>query len=228
MNTMTKKSQNTTKQTVKVPTVQKMPKIYIAIPAMNEVYTEFANDLAHTTAFLARMNIETHLGFSIGSVITVGRRALVEQFLKTDCDYLWWLDSDMKFPPDTAIKLMNRNKDIVGCNYRRRRFPDASFVTLVGELGNFKALETTDKSPPLELCDAIPHGCVLIKRRVYEKMAKPYYVQEWRNDIDREISEDVYFSLKAKESGFEIWIDHDISRSISHIGTLYFNYNLTT
>lgn len=205
----------------------KKPSIYIAIPAMNEVYTEFARDLALASAWLAKNGFAFNMGVSMGSVVTRGRRALVELFLESGCDYIWWLDSDMKFPPDAAYRLMQRNKEIVGCNYRRRRFPDTSFVSMVGKVGEFRSLETNDVSPPMEKCDVIPHGCVLIKREVYEKTPQPHYLQQYIKEIDEELGEDVYFCVEAQKAGYEIWIDHELSRDIAHIGTLYFNYNLT-
>lgn len=209
------------------PQPAKKPSIYIAIPAMNEVYTEFARDLSLATAWLARNEFDFNIGVSMGSVITRGRRALVELFLKSDCDYIWWLDSDMKFPPDAAYRLMLRNKEIVGCNYRRRRFPDTSFVSMVGQVGSFRSLETNDTSPPLELCDVIPHGCVLVKKEVYQKVPDPHYLQQYIKEIDEELGEDVYFCVEAQKAGYQIWIDHELSKDIAHIGTLYFNYNLT-
>ena len=209
------------------PPAAKKPNIYIAIPAMNEVYTEFARDLCLATAWLARNEYDFNIGVSMGSVVTRGRNALVELFLKSNCDYIWWLDSDMKFPPDAAYRLLQRDKDIVGCNYRRRRFPDTSFVSMVGEVGSFRSYETTDTSPPLGECDVIPHGCVLIKREVYEKVPQPHYLQQYIREIDEELGEDVYFCVEAKKCGYKIWIDHELSKDIAHIGTLYFNYNLT-
>ena len=209
------------------PMPTKKPSIYIAIPAMNEVCTEFARDLALATAWLTKNGYDFNMGVAMGSVVTRGRRSLVELFLDSKCDYIWWLDSDMKFPPDAALRLMARNKDIVGCNYRRRRFPDTSFVSMVGKIGEYRALETTDTSPPMELCDVIPHGCVLAKREVYTKTPAPHYLQEYIKEIDQELGEDVYFCKEVQKAGFEIWIDHELSKHVSHIGTLYFNYNLT-
>lgn len=215
------------KQIPSNPPTAKKPNIYIAIPAMNEVCTEFARDLALATGWLSKNGFDFNIGVSMGSVVTRGRRALVELFLKSNCDYIWWLDSDMKFPPDAALRLMARNKDIVGANYRRRRFPDTSFVSMVGDVGAYRSLETNDLSPAMEQCDVIPHGCVLIKKTVYQTIPEPHYLQEYIREIDQELGEDVYFCKEAKKSGFEIWIDHELSKDVAHIGTLYFNYNLT-
>ena len=98
------------------------PSIMIAVPAMEMVNAEFAQHLAMAAANMVANGIKINCAFNIGSVITIARRNLVDIFLKTDFDYIWWVDSDMKFPIDAPMRLLARNKDIVGANYRRRRF----------------------------------------------------------------------------------------------------------
>ena len=102
----------------------KPPSIMIAVPAMEMVNAEFAQHLAMASANLVANGIRINCAFNIGSVITIARRNLTDIFLKSDFDYIWWVDSDMKFPIDAPLRLLARNKEIVGVNYRRRRFPN--------------------------------------------------------------------------------------------------------
>ena len=74
------------------------PSIMIAVPAMEMVNAEFAQHLAMASANLVANGIKINCAFNIGSVITIARRNLVDIFLKSDFDYIWWVDSDMKFP----------------------------------------------------------------------------------------------------------------------------------
>ena len=145
------------------------PSIMIAVPAMEMVNAEFAQHLAMAAANLVANGIKINCAFNIGSVITIARRNLTDIFLKSDFDYIWWVDSDMKFPIDAPIRLLKRNKPIVGVNYSRRRFPNANFTGMLGSNGQFREFETRDDSPPMELIDVLPHGCVLVHRSVYEK-----------------------------------------------------------
>jgi uncharacterized membrane protein len=205
----------------------KPPSIMIAVPAMEMVNAEFAQHLAMSAANLVAHGIKINCAFNIGSVITIARRNLVDIFLKSDFDYIWWVDSDMKFPIDSPIRLLQRNKDIVGVNYRRRRFPNANFTGMSGSSGNFREFQTTDNSPAMELIDVLPHGCVLVKREVYEKIPQPHYLQEFIPELNLEIGEDIFFCQQAQKSGYEVWCDQELSREISHIGIFHFNYNLS-
>jgi len=168
------------------------PSIMIAVPAMEMVNAEFAQHLAMSAANMVAHGIKINCAFNIGSVITIARRNLVDIFLKSDFDYIWWVDSDMKFPIDTPIRLLKRNKAIVGANYRRRRFPNPNFTGMNGSSGNFTEFQTTDNSPAMELCDVLPHGLVMVKREVYERIPQPHYLQEYVPQLNLEIGEDIF------------------------------------
>ena len=205
----------------------KRPSIMIAVPAMEMVNAEFAQHLAMAAANLVANGIKINCAFNIGSVITIARRNLAEIFMKSDFDHIWWVDSDMKFPIDAPLRLLARNKPLVGANYRKRRFPNPTFTGMTGAAGSFKEFQTTDNSPSMEMCDVLPHGMVLVHRSVYEKVPQPHYLQEFLKEFNLEIGEDIYFCSKCKEAGIEIWCDQELSREIAHIGIFHFNYNLS-
>jgi hypothetical protein len=98
---------------------------------------------------------------------------------------------------------------------------------MMGSSGQFTEFQTKDDSPPMELIDVLPHGCVLVHRSVYEKIPQPHYLQDYVPEINLEIGEDIYFCNKAKEAGFDVWCDHELSKELSHIGIFHFNYNLS-
>lgn len=203
------------------------PSVMIAVPAMEMVNAEFAQHLAMAAANMVANGIRINCAFNIGSVITIARRNLVEIFLKSDFDYMFWVDSDMKFPIDAPVRLLQRNKDIVGCNYRRRRFPNPNFTGMMGTSGNFTEFQTTDNSPAMEKIDVLPHGLVMVKRHVYETIPHPHYLQEFIPEKNLEIGEDIYFCQQAYKAGFEVWCDQELSREIAHIGIFHYNYNLS-
>jgi hypothetical protein len=208
-------------------TQNKRPSVMIAVPAMEMVNAEFAQHLTMAAANMVANGIRINCAFNIGSVITIARRNLTDIFLKSDFDYIWWVDSDMKFPIDAPVKLLARNKPIVGANYRRRRFPNPNFTAMTGANGKFQEFQTTDNSPAMETCDVLPHGMVLVKREVYEKIEQPHYIQEFVPELNLEIGEDIYFCQKAQKAGYEIWCDHELSKEVAHIGIFHFNYNLS-
>jgi hypothetical protein len=203
------------------------PSVMIAVPAMEMVNAEFAQHLAMAAANMVANGIKINCAFNIGSVITIARRNLVDIFLKSDFDHIFWVDSDMKFPIDAPMRLLARNKPIVGANYRRRRFPNPNFTGMMGAAGKFTEFQTTDNSPAMELIDVLPHGLVMVKREVYEKVPQPHYLQEFVPELNLEIGEDIFFCQQAQKAGYQIWCDQELSRETAHIGIFHFNYNLS-
>ena len=199
----------------------KPPSVMIAVPAMEMVNAEFAQHLAMAAANMVANGVKINCAF------TIARRNLVDIFLKSDFDYIWWVDSDMKFPIDAPMRLLARGKEIVGANYRRRRFPNPNFTGMSGSAGKFTEFQTTDQSPPMELIDVLPHGMVLCKREVYERIPQPHYLQEFIPSLNLEIGEDIFFCQQAQKAGYQIWCDQELSRETAHIGIFHFNYNLS-
>ena len=133
-------------------------------------------------------------------------------------DYLFSVDSDMKFTPDTLVKLLNHDKDIVSGLYIQRNQNHILEVYKANDSGgntNIPYDEIKDKG--LVEIEACGFGCVLIKSEVLRKIGYPQFVYKSAIDHKDTISEDIYFSRKAKENGFKIFADTSIL--CDHIGS---------
>jgi hypothetical protein len=71
----------------------------------------------------------------------------------------------------------------------------------------------------LEQVYAVGSGLMLVKRSVYETMSRPHYSVTWNDNYTNLVGEDVFFCGKAAESGYKVYIDHNISKHIAHVGT---------
>jgi hypothetical protein len=207
-----------------------MCKIFIAVPCPETVASEFAQSLALVTGHLVSQGHIVNVAISIGSYLAKNRRELTEYFLKTNFEYILWLDADMKIPPDAGQRMLDREADIVACNYRRRRFPNPTFVAC-NYKGKFFAeseeVQVKEDSPETEYVDATGLGCCLIKREVIEKAGPPYFVIDYDKKKKLEIGEDLYFFKKCKDNGFKVLCDNLLSKQISHIGVFHFRWDLS-
>lgn len=138
-----------------------------------------------------------------------------QRTLETGHDYLFFLDDDVIVPPDTIIRLMQRNLDIVGGLYYRRQLPPAPVMMrdIEGKGGQW----ITEYQPgSLVEADLIGSGCMLVKRKVLEIMPAPWF--EWKCDPFRwpdlkpmeRCSEDYDFCRKARALGFKLYVDTSI------------------
>lgn len=159
------------------------------------------------------------------STLCQQREDIVDRALEDQCDYLMWADSDQVFPGNTARRLIAGGKDIVGCNIALKMIPSiptarkwSDRYPKIGEI-----VYTKPDSTGLEKIWRIGFGVTLINTEVFRRLSKPYFNLTWTKEIGYK-GEDWSFCEKAEAAGYEIWIDHDVSKDIYHLGTYRYGH----
>ena len=179
---------------------------------MDSVPSQFAQSLA-----MLRKVEQTAVAFQIGSLIYNSRNNLSTMAIERGVDYILWLDSDMTFPPNTLIKLLeDRDKgDIITGVYYRRVKPYHPVL--------FDKLEIKDDvcewSDQLEIKDELfevggcGFGCVLTPTHVLVDVLSKY-----GNAFAPigGVGEDLSFCWRARECGYKIVCDPSIQ--CGHVG----------
>jgi hypothetical protein len=160
---------------------------------------------------------------SHGTLIASQRMELARQALEEKADYLLWLDSDMRFPRETIGHLMLRDKPIVAANYATRRMP-VKPVAMMDNDGEIGRVYTAPDSEGLQPVDYIGMGVMMVKREVFEKVEAPWFAIPYSTIGNHYIGEDVFFCRKAREAGYEVLVDHDLSHQVKHIGTFEYSH----
>ena len=211
--------------------------IAVLLPAFGTMCSSTAVDLAVMMGFLgagpvaAGLFERVSLSMKIDTYVHSARQTLIEQAISDGADYMLWLDSDMRFPMNVLLRLMNHKKDVVGINYSTRGMPP-DFVT-IKKMGKDnlkdpggKPCITGSDSTGLEKVDAIGFGAVLIRtgalKRLPDPKKHPWFWFENMPKTGRMIGEDVYFCRMLRRSGVSIYVDHDLSKECAHIGTFEF------
>jgi GT2 family glycosyltransferase len=133
-----------------------------------------------------------------------GRDKIIEKvkYMKPLPTHILFMDSDVLPRPRTLEKLLEHDVDII------------SGVVPICQQGELKwnVSRGDDFLPHDQLpnnpfkADKIGFGVVLVKTEVFEKMEWPYWRSIYKPGL-RTIGEDVYFSKKAKQAGFDLWVD---------------------
>jgi hypothetical protein len=216
-------------------------KVAVCVPSHDMLPAYFSYDLAgmigyttqHFTGPGAIEEIALHM--VKGTYVHTARQELLVAALQGGADYVLFLDSDMRFPKDTIARLLSHKKSMVGTNYPRRGVPP-EYVAIKrsvalgedGERVEGELLQTTDESTGLEEVEALGFGCVLVHRSVFGAMGQvhdprekgPFWFFEYHPEIKTHIGEDVFFCRLAREVGTTIYVDHDLSKDIRHIGQM--------
>lgn len=193
-------------------------KIFIAVPSMDSVPAIFAQSLS---MLQKPEGCECAISFQIGSLIYNSRNALAKKAIELDADYIFWLDSDMLFEPDTLIRLFNemQEKDLnilSGVYFRRvEPYTPVLFKKLRIDEKNRCEHEAFNDYPKDELFEAegIGFGCVLMKTQVLFDVLAKY--QDFFSPINL-VGEDLSFCYRARECGYKIHVDPNIP--LGHCG----------
>lgn len=198
--------------------------VSICVPARDEVATGFAHDLSVLSArwyAAAPPGARFDVHFVNGTLIADQRAKLARMALHSGADYALFLDSDMRFPSYLLEKLIARNKDIVACNYATRRLPVETVA--FSDFARLECIYSYDRTG-LEEVDAIGMGAMLVKTEVFKKLPLPWFNVSWLPSGQMYVGEDIYFCKLAQAHGFKVWVDHDVSKDVRHIGAMEFTH----
>ena len=205
------------------------------------VHSEYTVSLFATAQLLQRDGYKANFGIFDGTgPIDVARNKLARAFLDSKADELLMIDSDLSWHPPDIMRLIARDKPVVGGAgpfrdgtgaFPARLIPDTSLATVCGYF--LRKLPTMmmkiQRTVFTQLIDA---GLAPIKREWAwdnkgEDDSKEQYHQffAFREEADRIISEDFTFCDKWKSIGGQLWFEADMT--ICHYGKCAFKGNFS-
>jgi hypothetical protein len=199
--------------------------VSILVPVNDMVHSHFTYSLTNLMKLTTQMGVETHLFFDASTILINQREHLIEQALEVNTDYVLWLDSDMMFPPSTLLRLLNHDKDLVGCNYMKRAYPfKTTAFTDTTDWENWIPIQYGD----LQDAEAVGLGCCLMKTNIFKKLQKPYFEYTYQEKTKDWGGEDFTLFKKLKKEGFDLKIDMNLSNEIYHIGTFAYGRSMSS
>lgn len=203
-------------------------RIGICVPSRGQVEISTSFDLSALVNYTTKhTKHDINLYTSTGTLIFDQRNAIVDSVITEKCDYLMFIDADMRFPKDALIRLLKHQKDIVGVNATTRSEPVKPTAKNINfeEDGSVSFLPIySNVKKGIEKVDAIGCGVILIKNTIFKKLEKPYfYFEQLPNG--KLLGEDIYFCIKAKDAGIDTYVDHDLSIEIGHIGNYTYGWH---
>lgn len=197
-------------------------KILCCIPTHGDWKSGFGWSLTRAVTHFATMPYDGEKAVEIevikSSILPETRTRLVSRACKYEATHILWLDSDMKFPKDVIPRLLNHNKPVIGANYVTKDVEPRPVAYREDE-DYIGPVWTKQESAGLEQVTFIGMGCLLTDIRVFDQLKLPYFMFEPQPpQFVKQCGEDGYFCAKLRDAGMEVWIDHDLSKQVSHIG----------
>jgi FkbM family methyltransferase len=196
-----------------------MKKILIAIPTARYIEADTFKsiyDLEIPTGY--ETTFQTFYGYRVDQV-----RNLIADWVVRGFDYLFAVDHDVTFKPDTLKKMLQHDVDMVAGIYRQRT-PDQHIE--IYDLNQQRMKMEALVGRGLVQIGGCGFGCVLVKKEVMVKVGYPQFEYHPALDHNNTISEDNDFCKKAANAGFSIWCDPSIL--CGHIGSTTMHVEVTS
>lgn len=176
-----------------------MTKLFIATPMYGGMCAGFyTQSLLEGMTKLSQAGVTSTVSFMFNeSLIPRARNALAHQFLKTDYDYMMFIDADIRFDANDILPMIASDKDIICGIYPKKEIawplvrkaiesgvPDDQLKhhtgSFVVNLVGYNNEVTVPINQPVEIWNG-GTGFMLIKREVFEKLKETTPV--YRNDV---------------------------------------------
>jgi hypothetical protein len=201
--------------------------VAVLIPTTGYVPVEFATALV---LGVSDARVKAGIIYNKAPGVDLSRNALVLTALKTPAKYFLFWDTDVipfKFTEDGRLEpfvgLVQYMYDLAestgeaivsGVYFGKNNLPTMYSI----DIEKYRATGELDWKPysivlgKRYYVDAIGMGLAMIRREVFESLDFPWfkYVYELRNGTVYEVSEDIYFCLKARLKGYRILVDTSI------------------
>lgn len=164
---------------------------------------------------------------SEGSILPQLRGNIVKNSLKKGATHVLFIDTDQTFPADTLRRLLYWQKPVVACNVATKKFPSSPTARLKsvhddkGEI-----LYTTPESHGLEEVWRIGCGVMLLDLEKLRHIPLPWFGITWRPNVEDYQGEDWFFCEVLEKNKIPIYIDHDLSWQIGHVGKMEYKHDL--
>ena len=214
--------------------------VFIALPAYDfKVSLKLAISLAQFAHEAQKHGVDIQIGSICGcSVVSRARNLLTQDMLDSDCTDLMFIDSDINFEAADIFRLMawtsDPKKGIVAGVPRTRSTTKTYIATLDHDENN----ELTMNQMGLVRAKRVATAFMLVRREVFEQMSEAH--PEWTYYDTRSgrtlsamfdflvteegyMGEDFLFCDRARELGFEVWIDPTIT--LGHMGVQEYTGN---
>lgn len=153
------------------------------------------------------------------------RNGMVEDFLASDADIMWFIDSDVVPPPNVLdlVTKYGQHWELAGAPYpvfiTHAASSTAQIVLCVyhrDEIG-MHAMKVPHEGTAF--VSGLATGCIFIKREIFSKLKKPYFEFKY-NPETRGMTEgeDLGFCMKVNDLGYEFFTD--FSMVCSHYKTV--------
>lgn len=212
-----KKNGKVFEQLERSPATWEWPKIAVFVPILPAM--PYADEVLPHFFEIARTGVK-FIYHPFGSIDSVRNRVAEGILASDDITHVLFLDGDQRHPIDIVPRLakwllLKPERQIIGGLYFNRRPPYLPLAWAKSDDGFYYQLHKWEQGL-IEGLDLIAAGCMLIDKKVFELVERPWFYHDYEGVQDRKAefvypTEDIGFCKKARSAGIEICLDTTIN-----------------
>jgi hypothetical protein len=196
--------------------------VVICVPTSGMVHAMFTFCLINAIRYTESQGIPVVLEMDAGTVLSNQRQVLSDTALNDHAaEHIMWLDSDMTFPEDVIVRLLEHKKKVVCATYSKRVPP--FHPTAFYNIDPVEPVNTEEHG--LVTVRYSGMGCMLVHSSVFDSIPSPHYPLTWHAPSSTWHGEDMGFCELLEENSVKLFCDLDLSREIGHLGQREFRVN---
>lgn len=210
-------------------------KLFFATPSLQQLDADFTWSLVDMQRALTLHRIPGYenttmaIGNRRSSLLLKSRHELVKDALAGDFTHILFIDSDQTFPNSVVHRLARHGKRVIGCNIASKKqggsYPTARLAPK-DQTEWFAGHQVYSKGKKgIEQVWRLGFGVIMIHLDVFRELPKPWFMNEYFPEIDDYGGEDWFFCKQCEKHGIPIWIDHELSCEIGHVGPWIYGHD---
>lgn len=200
--------------------------VCVGMPCGSMIPFETVRSMVELTAALKNSGVGFSWQWTKGSsIVQKARSEAAWEFLKSDCNRLFWIDSDIAFRPADFLKLLalSQRYECVGASYAAKLEPPTLFINFDDQRRIVKNQDGLLQARSFGL------GFTCVHRKVIEQLAEraPKFKSLGHDEPMPHIfrcegrdgeffGEDILFFDDVRALGYSVWLDPTIT--LGHVG----------
>jgi hypothetical protein len=206
--------------------------VVVVVPSGTHWLAEFGTSLISMLGYFSNNRIGASRVHSYrvvnikGSILpTLRLRGLIAA-KEADATHLLYLDSDHTFPPDMLNRLLRHGKDCVAVNCVTKSLPAMTTARRFNpDDPQGDPVFSDPESSGLERVWRVGTGVMLIAKRTFLQIPHDSFTMPYMPSRGVYQGEDWTLCEAIEKIGSPIYIDHEVSQEVGHIGTLTYTHD---
>lgn len=208
-------------------------RIAVAVPSGQLWHAQFGVDLINMVSSFPNLRTPGYRSQELrvinvrSSILSKNRLDAVKAAKAMHAHYILFLDTDHTFPKDLVQRLVAHGKLVVAANCVTKQIPANPTARMQSaEVPQGVAIYSDPESTGLQEVWRVGTGVMLIHMSVFERIGMGVWDMKYLPEQDTYQGEDWSFCQACQDSFIPIYIDHDISKEVGHVGNFTFTHDV--